>query len=435
MNKKKLIFILTLILATCVSACGHMDTTEKAPPEPSLLKDAYEWIQKENIIETEQAYFQEGVNFESKLFNSVEYKSADEKYKKLYENVQGIYFEGAKLKDGTSSEIFAYLGMPKSATPTNRVPGVVLVHGGGGTAFAAWVNEWVKRGYAAIAFDSEGYTPEPTKEILGAAQVKHKNSRGGPNNDQYQLSATQAVEDTFLFHATSAAIASNTILRNLDVVDPSKVGITGISWGGVIASVATGYDDRFAFSVPVYGCLNLVGSHGIFGDLYEKQEKARIWDDSTPYAERLTPTLWINGTQDQHFSADATNLSYLQGKQALMSLQYGLAHGHKFDIEEVYRFADSVVRQGTKLIKITKHPTFDDATIEFLIPIGVSVSQVKMYLSESLFPETNTFWVQQSVDYAEGKTKALVIEERYNMFYFEITDIYGCKITSAIAYR
>lgn len=49
MNKKKLIFILTLILATCVSACGHMDTTEKAPPEPSLLKDAYEWIQKENI--------------------------------------------------------------------------------------------------------------------------------------------------------------------------------------------------------------------------------------------------------------------------------------------------------------------------------------------------------------------------------------------------
>ena len=185
-------------------------------------------------------------------------------------------------------------------------------------------------------------------------------------------------------------------------MDPSKVGITGISWGGVIASVATGYDDRFAFSVPVYGCLNLVGSHGIFGDLYEKQEKARIWDDSTPYAERLTPTLWINGTQDQHFSADATNLSYLPPLTAL-------PHLHQFDIEEVYRFADSVVRQGTKLIKITKHPTFDDATIEFLIPIGVSVSQVKMYLSESLFPETNTFWVQQSVDYAEGKTKALVI--------------------------
>ena len=31
-----------------------------------------------------------------------------------------------------------------------KVPGMVLVHGGGGTAFASWVKRWNDRGYAAM---------------------------------------------------------------------------------------------------------------------------------------------------------------------------------------------------------------------------------------------------------------------------------------------
>ena len=34
-------------------------------------------------------------------------------------------------------------------------PAVICVHGGGGTAFPAWVQAWVDRGYAAIALDME----------------------------------------------------------------------------------------------------------------------------------------------------------------------------------------------------------------------------------------------------------------------------------------
>ena len=39
---------------------------------------------------------------------------------------------------------------------------MVLVHGGGGTAFDAWVRAWVKAGYAAIAMDTCGALPRNT---------------------------------------------------------------------------------------------------------------------------------------------------------------------------------------------------------------------------------------------------------------------------------
>jgi pimeloyl-ACP methyl ester carboxylesterase len=56
------------------------------------------------------------------------------------------------------TKVFTYIGLPKKAD-TGKVPGVVLVHGGGGTAFAEWVRVWVRRGYAAIAMDLEGHVP------------------------------------------------------------------------------------------------------------------------------------------------------------------------------------------------------------------------------------------------------------------------------------
>ncbi len=33
-----------------------------------------------------------------------------------------------------------------------------------------------------------------------------------------------------------------------------KIGVMGISWGGVIISTIIGIDDRLVFAVPVYGC-------------------------------------------------------------------------------------------------------------------------------------------------------------------------------------
>jgi len=51
-----------------------------------------------------------------------------------------------------------------------KVPAVVLVHGGGGTAFADWVKMWTACGYAAIAVDLEGQIP--TRDATGKAWIR-----------------------------------------------------------------------------------------------------------------------------------------------------------------------------------------------------------------------------------------------------------------------
>jgi len=70
------------------------------------------------------------------------------------EGVEAAFFEGAPWK-GKPTRVFAYYGLP-STRPGEQVPAMVLVHGGGGSAFHHWVKLWVSRGYAAIAMDTCG---------------------------------------------------------------------------------------------------------------------------------------------------------------------------------------------------------------------------------------------------------------------------------------
>jgi len=75
--------------------------------------------------------------------------------------VHSLLYEGEKFM-GSDTEVFAFYASPKTLDPLaaqTKYPGVVLIHGGGGTAFAEWAWLWAKRGYAAIAMDLSGSRP------------------------------------------------------------------------------------------------------------------------------------------------------------------------------------------------------------------------------------------------------------------------------------
>lgn len=69
-------------------------------------------------------------------------------------SVRSLIYEGATI-DGQPTEVFAFYADPSTVgmknAPEAPYPAIVCIHGGGGTAFADWVNFWARRGYAAIS--------------------------------------------------------------------------------------------------------------------------------------------------------------------------------------------------------------------------------------------------------------------------------------------
>ena len=89
--------------------------------------------------------------------------------------IKPIFFEGLAYQ-GKPTRVFAWLGLP--AKSSGKVPGVVLIHGGGGTAFKEWVQKWNEQGFAAISIAVEGQTDERIPEApRGAQWTRHRRPR------------------------------------------------------------------------------------------------------------------------------------------------------------------------------------------------------------------------------------------------------------------
>ncbi|MBP7636975.1 MAG: acetylxylan esterase, partial [Kiritimatiellae bacterium] len=165
-------------------------------------------------------------------------------------DVRTVFYEG-KPYQGRPTRVFAYYGLPAGASPARKVPGIVLIHGGGGSAFVRWVKLWNSRGYAAISMDTCGAV---SGNAYGEEQKGHRrHAWAGPPGWGGFDKFDDPVADQWTYHAVAAAVRGHSLLRSLPEVDTSRIGVTGISWGGYLTCIAAAVDDRFAFAVPVYG--------------------------------------------------------------------------------------------------------------------------------------------------------------------------------------
>lgn len=281
--------------------------------------------------------------------------------------LKSIYYKGLPY-EGNETKVYAYYGIPEHAEG-EKVPGVVLVHGGGGVAYASWVKAWNERGYAAIAMDLGGKNPNGQRhEWAGPSQCTY--------SDLYK-----PIEDVWMYHAVSDVILANNILRSFDDVDTSKIGISGVSWGGVVTSTTIGVDKRFAFAIPIYGCGHLYESETYFKDTLAA--KSRYIDPSAYFINSTLPVLFVNDDTDYHFSTTITTMSYEDiADHAAISFLPKTPHSQETAeaMKEPYEFADGIVKNGIGLIRITDAES-DGTTLsaQIDIPEGRSVSSV--YLS------------------------------------------------------
>lgn len=260
--------------------------------------------------------------------------------------IKPLFFDSLPYR-GKPTRVFAWLGLPVERP--GKVPGVVLVHGGGGTAFKEWVQKWNDQGFAAISIAVEGQTDERISGAPPGAQWKRHAAAGPARNAIYGDSA-EPLTDQWMYHAVAATVLANSLLRSLPEIDARRVGVCGISWGGIITSTVVGIDPRFAFGIPIYGCGALdriPNQYGrALGDLALYRE---VWEPLIRLPRATMPLLWLTGPRDAHFPLEVQQASYRAAPgPRLISIPFDMKHGHAagWNPPDSHAFAQAVAETG-----------------------------------------------------------------------------------------
>ena len=365
------------------------------------------------------------------LFKVPKWEKTDKAAK---EGMTGILYSSIPY-NGKGVQVFAYYGVPKGTAPEGGWPAVVCIHGGGGTAFDAWVKLWNEHGYAAISMDLEGHYPI-NKNTDDGTRSRVSTENPGPSRVGVFGDYAKPIEQQWYYHAVAQAVIAHSLIRSFPEVNAEKIGVTGISWGGTLTSTTMGVDNRFKFAIPVYGCGFLPDSDGHQGETIKPGQQTEVvnanFDGSAYFKNVSIPTLWVNGTNDKHFTMPITQQSSqtVQGP-ATLRYQFEMGHGHGagWRPEEIYTFADSIVKGGKPLVQFDK-PKVDGDQVSVTYR-----SLTKVTNAELLFTaDATSAWPQRkwrkTPATISGTTIKAVVPENAVAFFFSATDERNMMTTS-----
>ena len=277
---------------------------------------------------------------------------------KNYNTTKAVLFKGLDYQ-GNPTKVFGWYGVPSGMAPGEKRPAVVLAHGGGGDAFELWVKKWTDKGYIAIALALEGQVPDddPNWEF------------SGPGRGAFFQDVSKPLTDQWFAHAVSDVILANSLLRSFPEVDADHIGLTGISWGGIITNVVAGIDNRFDFAIPVYGCGYLIESptydHQIANlNTTSKAYYHTNWDPSVYAPRHSMPMLFVNSTNDSHFTMNVFTKTYeaSTAPEKYLRIEKGMLHSHAqgWNPIDIYEFANYITKGSRKTLEYTSFDKQDN---------------------------------------------------------------------------
>ncbi len=234
------------------------------------------------------------------------------------------------------------------------------------------------------------------------------------------------------------AILAHSLLRSQPGVDPERIGVTGISWGGYLTCILAGVDERFRFAVPVYGC-GFTNEHGFAESVKNlgPERGARWmqwWDPSNYLGAARMPMLWVTGSNDFAYTLNALQKSYrLPAGASTLCIRLRMPHGHGGAGEnpaEIAVFADSIVKNDAPLAEITgRGREGQSAWAAFQSPVRIVRAELNFTRERGKWQERRWEAIPARID-AEGKVTA-TLPEGTTVYYFNLTDERECVVSSA----
>ncbi len=341
------------------------------------------------------------------------------------DGLREVYFQGEPYQ-GKPTRVFAYYAQPDGDGP---FPAMVLLHGGGGTAFPEWCRLWAERGYAAIAMDLAGCGPD-----------KKRLPDGGPGQG-HDMKFTQFTGDNvramWTYHAVAAGVRAHSLLRSLGAVDAERTGVTGISWGGYLTCIVAGVDDRFRAAVPVYGCGFLHENSKWLAE-FERlgPELSARWvaefDPSRYLPGVRCPIFFLNGTNDFAYPLDSYRKSYraVPGRVDLR-IEVRMPHSHPagWAPKEIGLYVDSLLTGGVPLARLGPLK-LDEASISADFEAKEPIVAGHLHYTTDRGPWKDRQWHTQDAAVEDGRVSAELPATRPLVCYLSVTDGRGAMTST-----
>lgn len=359
------------------------------------------------------------------------------------EPVRSLFYEGENY-NGKPTRVFAYYASPRTlgiAMKNEPHPAVVLVHGGGGTAFREWAELWARKGYAAIAMDLAGHRPMAGKN----AHDRNNRTRledGGPNqgDDEKFGSVMKEPGEQWSYHAVAAVIRAHSLIRSFDEVNPEQTAVTGISWGGYLTCIVAGVDNRFKAAVPVYGCGHLQENSAWTDRLNKMPAEQRdrwtqLWDPKQYLPSVSMPILFVNGTNDFAYPLDSYMKSYddVRGEKQ-MRMTVNMPHGHPpgWEPKEIALFVQQSLQKEDILTK-PGDPKLEGKEIKCVCTGGLKkLLEAKLHYTTDTGPINKRSW--KSID-AKIDDRVITVAAPpgdANVWFLTVTDELGAVVSTRV---
>lgn len=296
-----------------------------------------------------------------------------------------------------------YLAVPK-VEPGVRLPGIVLVHPKGGAVSRRWALYWKDRGYAAIAL-SEGCDLSG----FGAAG---------------EIPAEQK-----MYRCVADVLRARAVLGAREDVDADRIGVCGVSAGGVVATLAAASGPRFAFVVSVHGCGFLEEGSSWERRFRGESDEANwrtwcaLWDPRHYLARVKCPLLLLGGMEDAGFTPSCVQQSaacaggdVVRVSRPRLAPDYDPATCSSAELED---FADGAVGLAPHYPRATGISVRDKVSRAKFQMEGRAADFASFHWTEDVGAWPDRIWKDFPADF-DGKTAEAPVPAGATAWYFNV---------------
>jgi dienelactone hydrolase len=350
--------------------------------------------------------------------------------------IRALHYQGEPFR-GNPTRVFAYYATPGSLSGNTfadvSLPAVVLVHGGGGTAFKDWVALWASRGYAAIAMD-----------LSGRGADRQRLDDGGPEQtDEFKFGQIDApVHEQWPYHAVANVIRAHSLLRSFPEVDESRTAVTGISWGGYVTCIVAGLDRRFRAAVPVYGC-GFLDKAGAWAPKLQSMNPERrdtwtqLWDPASYLGSAEIPVFLLTGTNDHFYSLDShARTCRLPNRQTRnLRVTIGMPHSHQagWVPREIGMFIDQHLCGATPL-PVVDRPEMVDDSVEAAVTSASELVSANLHYTTSIAEVKDRPWRSAPAEINENRIVCDLLAPETSAWFVTVTDNRGATVSSEVVF-